>query len=207
MTIFFEVSKLSFIKLLSVIADHKSIDLLKIIEFQNKEIAILKAMNKGGRKILTIAEKNILGTLANDIRHILRLGTIESIFKPETMIKWYTQYANAKFDGSKNRKPKVGRPETDPETVKLIIKFAQENKTWGADRIVGALANLGIKISDQTVLNLLEKHGVPIAPNRKHSKTWEDFIKVHFEIRYIFAIKITHFNSLMAILDSYSSII
>jgi hypothetical protein len=46
---------------------------------------------------------------------------------------------------------------------------------------VGALANLGIKISDQTVLNVLAKNGVPIAPDRKKSKTWEEFIKVHFE--------------------------
>jgi len=155
--------------------------LVKIITFQNQEIAVSKAMVKTGRKAPNLKEKRILASLAHEIRHTLRLGKIETIFKPETMIKWYTQFANAKFDGSKNKTPKVGRPETDPETVKLIIQMAKENKTWGADRFVGALANLGIKISDQTVLNILEKHGIPIAPDRKKSKTWEEFIKVHFD--------------------------
>jgi len=170
---------MSFISFLSVILDQKSVDLIKIIEFQSQEIAVLKAMNKEGRKYANITEKRLLGTLAHEIRHILKLGKIETIFKPETILKWYRQFANAKFDGSKNRKPKVGRPETDPETVKLIIKIAQENKTWGADRIVGALKNLGIQISDQTVLNTLQKNGIPIAPDRKKEKNWKEFIRLH----------------------------
>ena len=67
-------------------------------------------------------------------------------------------------------------PVTFPVT---FIQMATENKTWGADRIVGALKNLGITISDQTVLNILEKNGIPIAPDRKKEKTWEEFIKLH----------------------------
>jgi|GEM_PF-4361309 len=55
----------------------------------------------------------------------------------------------------------------------------RSNKTWGADRIVGALKNLGIQISDQTVLNILEKNEIPIAPDRKKEKTWQEFIKLH----------------------------
>lgn len=170
---------MSFINFLSVILDQKSVDLIKIIEFQNQEIVVLKAMVKTGRKIPNIKEKRLLSTLAYEIRHILKLGKIETIFKPETILKWYRQFANAKFDGSKNRKPRVGRPETDPETIKLIIQMATENKTWGADRIVGALKNLGIQISDQSVLNILSKNGIPIVPDRKKEKTWQEFIKLH----------------------------
>jgi len=33
--------------------------------------------------------------------------------------------------------------------------MAKENPTWGYDRIVGALANLGQRLSDQTVGNIL----------------------------------------------------
>ncbi len=58
-------------------------------------------------------------------------------------------------------------------------KMATENKTWGADRIVGALKNLGIQISDQTVLNILSKNEIPIAPDRKQEKTWKEFVKLH----------------------------
>jgi hypothetical protein len=45
--------------------------------------------------------------------------------------------------------------------------MARENRSWGYDRIVGALANLGYTISDQTVGNILKRHGIPPAPERK----------------------------------------
>jgi hypothetical protein len=36
----------------------------------------------------------------------------------------------------------------------------------GFDRIVGAMANLGHQVSDQTVGNILKRHDVPPAPKR-----------------------------------------
>jgi len=127
---FWGVIFMSFISFLSVILDHKSVDLIKIIEFQNKEIEVLKAMNKEGRSYANVTEKRLLGTLAHEIRHILKLGKIETIFKPETILKWYRQFAGAKFDGSKNRKKK-GRPGTDEDTIKLIIQIATEKTKSG----------------------------------------------------------------------------
>ena len=38
--------------------------------------------------------------------------------------------------------------------------MAQEICGWGYDRIVGALANLGHHVSDQTVGNVLRRHGM-----------------------------------------------
>src|SRR5260221_14303332 len=46
----------------------------------------------------------------------------------------------------------------------LIVRMADENRSWGYDRIVGALANLGHEISDQTVGNVPRRHGLPSAP-------------------------------------------
>ena len=40
-----------------------------------------------------------------------------------------------------------------------MVRFARENSGWGYDRIVGALANVGHQISDQTVGNILRRHG------------------------------------------------
>jgi hypothetical protein len=44
--------------------------------------------------------------------------------------------------------------------------MASENRDGGYDRIAGALANLGYEISDQTVGNVLQRHGLPPAPDR-----------------------------------------
>ena len=60
--------------------------------------------------------------------------------------------------------------------------MAEENRSWGYDRIVGALANLGHEVSDQTVGNVLQRHGLPPAPERKHTTTWATFIRAHLAV-------------------------
>src|SRR5581483_6862883 len=86
-----------------------------------------------------------------------------------------------KFDGSKHR-AYPGRPSIAPEMEKLVVKMANENPSWGYDRIVGALANLGHKASDQTVGNILRRHGIPPAPRRQLNTTWKDFISSHIAV-------------------------
>ena len=60
-----------------------------------------------------------------------------------------------------------------------MVKLARENSSWGYDRIAGAMANLGHRISDQSVGNLLRRHGIPPAPERQKNTTWKDFIRAH----------------------------
>ncbi len=60
--------------------------------------------------------------------------------------------------------------------------MARENPGWGYDRIVGALANLGYHLSDQTVGNILRRNGIAPAPERKRTTTWRDFIRAHLDI-------------------------
>ena len=80
-----------------------------------------------------------------------------------------------KFDGSKHR-ASPGRPPIAPELGALIVRIARENSGWGYDRIVGALANLGHPVSDQTVGNILCRYGIAPAPKRSQKTTWRDFI-------------------------------
>jgi putative transposase len=47
---------------------------------------------------------------------------------------------------------------------------------------VGALANLGFLLSDQTVGNILRRHGFSPAPKRKQAISWKDFIRSHMEV-------------------------
>jgi hypothetical protein len=49
----------------------------------------------------------------------------------------------------------------------------------GNRRIQGALANLGFRISDTTVANILKAHGIEPAPRRR--TTWKSFLKTHWD--------------------------
>jgi hypothetical protein len=71
----------------------------------------------------------------------------------------------------------VGRPRVAEEIERLVLRMANENPSWGFDRIVGALANLGHRLSDQTVGNILRRHGLAPAPKRKQTVSWKDFIR------------------------------
>jgi len=53
-----------------------------------------------------------------------------------------------------------------------VVRLAQEKRSWGYDRIVGALHQLDYTISGQTVGNILQRHGLPSAPERKKTTTW-----------------------------------
>ena len=63
-----------------------------------------------------------------------------------------------------------------------MVRLARENSGWGYDRIVGALANLGHSVSDQTVGNILRRHGIQPAPERSRTTTWKDFIRRQMDV-------------------------
>ncbi len=69
----------------------------------------------------------------------------------------------------------------EPSSVDLTLRFAQENSTWGYDRIQGALANVGYHISDTTVGNILKTHGIEPAPDRERRTTWRAFLEAHWD--------------------------
>jgi transposase InsO family protein len=48
--------------------------------------------------------------------------------------------------------------------------------------MVGALGNLGHKISRETVANILKRHGVAPASERGKGMRWKDFIQSHLEV-------------------------
>jgi hypothetical protein len=68
------------------------------------------------------------------------------------------------------------------ESVELVVRVAKENLGWGYDRIQGALKNLGLRLSDTTVGNILKEHGIEPAPDRKKQATWTEFLKAHWDV-------------------------
>ena len=77
------------------------------------------------------------------------------------------------------------------EIEDLVVRMARENRSWGYDRIVGTLANLGYTISDQTVGNILKRHSIPPAPERK-TTTWKEFVRTHLDILVALTDRIHH---------------
>jgi hypothetical protein len=119
-------------------------ELLLRNEYLVAENRILRAQIKG-RLLLSDAEK---GTLA-EIAHRLGRKALEelaAVAKPDTLLAWYRKLIASKFDGSKFRKSR-GRSRVDEETERLVVRMAKENPGWGYDRIVGAMANLGLRLS------------------------------------------------------------
>jgi transposase len=101
--------------------------------------------------------------------------------QPDTIMGWYRKLVAHKFDGSKSRRY-PGRPRIDGEIEELVVRMARENSGWDYDWVVGAMANLGYTISDQTVGNILQRQGIPPAPERKRKTTWADFIRAHMSV-------------------------
>jgi hypothetical protein len=93
------------------------------------------------------------------------LAQVITIVQPETLFKWHRRLVARKWNCSARRARGVGRPPVDAAVEKRVVQMAKENGGWGYDRIVGARANLGHQVSDQTVGNILRRHGLgPATP-------------------------------------------
>ena len=133
-----------------------------------------------GRVRLSDGERKALAEIGQKLGQ-KALEEVATIVKPDTILGWYRTLVAQKCDGSTQRQS-PGRPKIDPELEALVVRMAQDNRSWGYDRIVGALANLGLTVSDQTVGNILKRHGIPPAPERKTTTTWQECIRMHLDV-------------------------
>ena len=76
----------------------------------------------------------------------------------------------------KSEPPKRGgRPPLLKGLVDLIQRLAQENRTWGAERIRGELLKLGLRVAKSTILRYIQLVRKPTAPDQ----TWLTFLHNH----------------------------
>jgi transposase InsO family protein len=120
--------------------------------------------------------------LAAKARRLCRrvLKEVAGIVTPETLLAWHRKLIARKYDGTAQRRP--GRPRTAGEIESLVVRMAEDNRTWGYRRIVGALSNLGHRIARGTVANILKKHGIEPAPERERKTTWREFLQRHWDL-------------------------
>src|SRR3989442_1057984 len=166
-------------RLLAYITGSVDQELLLRNEYLVTENRILRQQITG-RVRLSDGERTTLAKIGKKLGK-QALAEVASIVTPDTILAWHRKVVAQKFDGSQQRKA-LGRPTIDAELEALVVRMARENRSWGYDRIVGALANLGYTLSDQTVGNILKRHGIPPAPERKKTTTWKEFIRTHMEV-------------------------
>ena len=133
-----------------------------------------------GRMQLSDSDRRVLAAIGKKLGK-KALDEIVTVATSETILAWYRKCIAQKGHTSKPPKA-LGRPRMDQEIEDLVVRMAWENRSWGYDRIVGALANVGYTISDQTVGNILKRHSIPPAPERKKTVTWREFIRIHMDV-------------------------
>jgi hypothetical protein len=166
-------------RLLAYITGMVNQKLLLQNEYLTAENRILRA-HLPARVRLSDPERSTLAEIGKRLGRAA-LQQVACVAKPDTILAWYRRLIARKFDGSKLRSSS-GRPHIALELEALIVRFARENSGWGYDRIVGALANLGHIVSDQTVGNILRRYGIQPAPKRSQNTTWKDFIARHMAV-------------------------
>lgn len=103
------------------------------------------------------------------------INELITIVTPRTFARWLQLEKESASGKRSTRKP--GRPPTADEIRALVVRIAKENG-WGLTRVLGELKKLRIKLSRQTVKNIILEHGLDPGPKRGEG-TWDEFLKIH----------------------------
>jgi hypothetical protein len=89
--------------------------------------------------------------------------------KPETVIAWRRRKFR-EYWTRLSRSGKPGRPSIPREVRDLIRRMSSANSLWGAPRIVGELAKIGIDLPRSTVAKCMLRRRKPSGPPSKSSR-------------------------------------
>ncbi len=150
-----------------------------IISYLQEENRVLREHLAKKRLLLTDDQRRRLAAKGKLLGRRI-LGDIASIVSPDTILAWHRRLIARKWDHSDKRRG-PGRPGVMRQIADRLTRMARENPDWGYSRIVGALDNLGHRVSRTTVANLLKKHGIDPAPRRRRGMCWKTFLKAHWD--------------------------
>jgi len=139
-----------------------------VIEYLQEENRVLLEQLGGKPRRLTDAQRVRLARKAKLVGR-RRLGQLTTLVTPDTLLRWFRALVAKKWTFPRTNP--IGRPPVDPELDKLVIKLLQQNPTWGSNRIVGALANLGFTVSDSSIDNIRHRNGFDPRSVRKFERT------------------------------------
>ena len=152
------------------------------IDYLRTENQVLKEKLSKNRILLNDDQRRRLA-VKGKILGRKRLYEVGTLFTPDTILRWHRLLIARKWDYSKRRKMKPGRPPLSEHVRKLVLRIARENQSWGYDRIAGAVQNVGHAICDESVGNILKHNGIEPAPSRKRKpSSWKTFIQADWEV-------------------------
>jgi len=192
-------------------------DAFRLLLLGTRSSAALKVENLFLRKQLALyLEREVKPRRAHDATRLV-LALLSLLFdwkqalvivKPETLIRWHRKGFRLLWRWK-------SRPRVSRGLQELISKMAEENPTWGEERIAAELRlKLGMRVSPRTVRRYMP---LDIGPGKRvPSQRWMKFVRNHaqamlacdffvmvtarFRILYGFAVmelgtrKIAHFN-------------
>jgi putative transposase len=158
----FLVLMLSWLALLSRSSASKDAEILAL----RHEVAVLRRVHPRPR--LSWPDRAVLAALTRVLPKVLRGHRIVT---PGTLLRWHRRLVAASW-----RQPRpAGRPPLSEELVLLILRLAEENRTWGVVRIQGELRRLGHRVAASTIRRILRCRQVP--PPARRDDTWRAFLR------------------------------
>ena len=110
-------------------------------------------------------------------KHVARDATIATV---RTLRRWHRTLI-----AQTSTKPHGGKKRILRDTIDLVIQFALDNAfgndAWGRKRIKDEMTKLGITICASTIRNILQRHGIPPAPNRGRGRDEPEVIIGNFD--------------------------
>src|SRR3954462_13671658 len=113
-----------------------------VIEYLREENRVLREQLGERRLRFTDDQRRRLAVKAKGLGRKL-LAEVATLVTPDTLLAWHRKLIAQKYDGHNRRRP--GRPRTAGQIDMLVVRMAEENRTWGYRRIQGAISNLGHK--------------------------------------------------------------
>jgi integrase-like protein len=148
-------------------------------DYLRQENKILRS-KLGARVPLSESDRRILVKYGLRIKD--RLAAVISIAKPDTLLSWNRRQKQNKRT-FENHKATAGRPRKAGDIEALIVRLAQDNNSWGYKRLSGELKKLGHRVCPSYVREVLRRHGLPPAPDRR-GLSWKQFLQSHLEVTW-----------------------
>ena len=131
------------------------------------EVAVLR--RQVTRPTLRPADRALLAGLSRLLSTVKR----NRLFvQPQTLLRWHRDLVRRRW----TYPHRPGRPSIPPGTVRLVVRLAKENPTWGYRRIHGELVGMGIQLAPSSVWAILKRHGIDPSPTRS-GPTWSEFLR------------------------------